>query len=299
MTSARRLSLTLVALAAMVALPGCGSMPANNAALEGARSDYRAAQDNPQTRELAAGELKQAGEALGKADAAWLRRDSLGEVDHLAYLAKQRVAVAQQAGAQKAAEQGAVQATADRDKLRLTARTNEADAAQRSAAQAQQQAEQSQRQAAASQRQAADAQAMASQLEARIAEMNAKKTERGLVITIGDVLFDTNRAELKAGGLRSMEKLVGFLAQYPLRKALVEGYTDSVGGDGSNQALSGRRADAVRAALVGMGVGTERVATRGMGEAYPVASNDSAAGRQLNRRVEIVLSDDSGAIVPR
>ena len=127
-------------------------------------------------------------------------------------------------------------------------------------------------------------------------DMNAKKTDRGMVVTVGDVLFDTNQSQLKPGGLRNMEKVVGFLKQYPMRKVLIEGFTDSSGSDSLNQQLSDRRADAVRSALVDSGVSGERIRTQGLGEAYPVASNDSAGGRQMNRRVEIVLSDDSGQI---
>ena len=120
-----------------------------------------------------------------------------------------------------------------------------------------------------------------------------------MVITMGDVLFDTGRAELSGGGMRNVEKLGGFLKTYPQRKVMIEGFTDSVGGDAQNQTLSARRADAVRAALQGLGVGSERLATRGYGESFPVAANDSASGRQLNRRVEIVLSDEAGVIAPR
>src|SRR5450756_2479229 len=84
-------------------------------------------------------------------------------------------------------------------------------------------------------------------------ELNAKKTERGLVITLGDVLFSTNKAHLKSGGIRNVQKLADFLNQYPQRKVLVEGYTDSTGSDSLNQALSERRANAVRTALVDAG----------------------------------------------
>jgi outer membrane protein OmpA-like peptidoglycan-associated protein len=190
-------------------------------------------------------------------------------------------------------------ADAQRVKLRLASPTSEADTAQRSAQNAQRQAETSRQQADASQQQAADAQERSVQLEAQMKDMNAKKTDRGMVVTVGDVLFDTNQSQLKPGGLRNMDKVVGFLKQYPMRKVLIEGFTDSSGSDSANQQLSDRRADAVRSALVDSGVSGERIRTQGLGEAYPVASNDNAGGRQMNRRVEIVLSDDSGQIVPR
>lgn len=310
MNISRSLPMTVIALAIMA---GCSTTPTPNARLDEARSSYRMAQEDPQTRDMAGAEMRQAGDALNKANDAWTRKESPAEVDHLAYLAKQKVLVAQETARQKTAELAVTQADAERDKLRLEARTNEADAALRSAAASQRQSEASQRQAANAQRQAAtsqsqvdaarqqaeDAQARSSQLETQLRDLNAKKTDRGLVITLGDVLFDTNQAQLKSGSLRSVEKLGIFLKQYPQRRALVEGFTDSVGSEGTNQDLSARRADAVRAALVNLGVSGDRIATQGYGEAYPVAGNDSAGGRQMNRRVEIVLSAEDGSIAPR
>lgn len=303
MNSPRFFPLTLIALAVVA---GCSTTPAPNARLDEARSNYRVAQDNPQTRDMAGAEMRQASDALNKANDAWTRKESPAEVDHLAYLTKQKVLIAQEAARQKTAELAVTQADAARDKLRLEARTNEADTAQRSAAASQQQSEASQRQAASAQRQAEaakqqanDAQARSSQLEVQLRDLNAKKTDRGLVVTLGDVLFDTNQAQLKSGGMRSVQKLSTFLTQYPERRALVEGFTDNTGSEGLNQDLSGRRAAAVRAALVSLGVSGDRIATHGYGEAYPVAGNDSAGGRQMNRRVEIVLSADDGSIAPR
>lgn len=310
MNISRSLPMTVIALAIMA---GCSTTPTPNARLDEARTSYRMAQEDPQTRDMAGAEMRQAGDALNKANDAWTRKESPAEVDHLAYLAKQKVLVAQETARQKTAELAVTQADAERDKLRLEARTNEADAALRSAAASQRQSEASQRQAANAQRQAAtsqsqadaarqqaeDAQARSSQLETQLRDLNAKKTDRGLVITLGDVLFDTNQAQLKSGSLRSVEKLGIFLKQYPQRRALVEGFTDSVGSEGTNQDLSARRADAVRAALVNLGVSGDRIATQGYGEAYPVAGNDSAGGRQMNRRVEIVLSAEDGSIAPR
>ncbi len=311
------LSLTLVAIAV---LAGCSSTPPNNAMLDEARSSYRSAQDDAATRNLAGAELKQAADALALADAAANRRDSSSDINHLAYLAKQRVAVAQEIASRKTSELAVAEATVARDQVRLEARTRQADTAQmkaesaqrqgteaqrqaelaqRQAQASQQQAQVSQQQSAMSQQQARDAEMRAAQLEAQLKDLNAKKTDRGMVITIGDVLFDTNRAELKPGALRNVEKLVSFLKQHPQRKAMVEGFTDSVGSDSSNRELSARRASAVRAALVDQGVGADRISTQGFGEQFPVASNDSQDGRQLNRRVEIVLSDDAGKIVPR
>jgi outer membrane protein OmpA-like peptidoglycan-associated protein len=119
------------------------------------------------------------------------------------------------------------------------------------------------------------------------------------VVTIGDVLFATDRAELTPNGMATVRKLADVMMQNPDRSVLVEGFTDSTGSTAHNQDLSERRAASVAQALTGLGVPRERVAMRGYGEAYPVASNDSASSRQMNRRVEIVLSNEGAPIPPR
>ena len=344
-----------LALIVAAVLTGCSSMPDRNSMLEQARADYGNAQANPQVVQLAAGELRQAGDSLDKANTASIKGEKAATVDHLAYVAKQHVAIAQETARQKNAELVVANSAAERDRVRLDARTREADAAQRNAEYSQRQAEASQRDAQASQRDARasqrqseasqrqaevsqrsseaaqlqseasqrqataerqaaadaqmsaqsarqatlDAEGRARHLEALLAEMAATKTERGMVITLGDVLFDTNQSQLRAGGMRNVEKLAAFVKQYPRRNLMIEGFTDSVGSDGRNQQLSDDRAGSVRTALLGMGVGSERMTSRGYGESYPVASNDTHAGRQQNRRVEIVVSEDGGTIAPR
>lgn len=281
------------------ALSGCSTTPPHNAMLEQAANEYRIAQGSSRTSELAPAEMAQATAALSMANEASIRSAPNDEVTHLAYLAKQRVAIAREVALQKQAEESVTNARSDRESMRLAARTNEADDAQRRAASAQQQAALSDQQAVASQNMAAETQARNVALEAQLRDMNAKQTSRGIVITIADVLFDTNEAALKASGWRQIDKLVNFLNQYPQRRVLIEGFTDSSGSAEHNQVLSSRRADAVRARLVDMGIAPSRVQIRGYGEADPVASNANAEGRQLNRRVEIVLSDDNGNITPR
>ena len=338
MKTTRLLPLTLIAAAV---LAGCSSLPANNSLLEEARADYSHAQANPKVTALAPGELSQAGTSLDRANSAWSKDESKTRVDHLAYVAKQQVAIARETADQKAAELAVTNAGAERDAVRLEARTREAEAAQRNAQYSQLQSEASQRQsdasrrsadqsrldseaaqrsAEASQRQAGaereaanvallnaqdaraqteEAQRRSLQLEAQLRDMEAKKTDRGMVVTLGDVLFDTNEAQLKSGGMRNVQKLADFFRQYPQRNVMIEGFTDSTGSDGHNQQLSDRRADSVRTALLGMGMDSQRITWRGYGESFPVAGNDTAAGRQMNRRVEVVVSDDNGKIAPR
>ncbi len=301
-----------LAFISMALLAGCGSIP-QNSTLDDARADYSNAQANPQITKLAPLELKEAGEALDRANAAQSKREDRNVVDNLAYLAKQKVAIAQETAQRKNAELAVTNAASERNNVLLQARTVEADQAKQQAAIAQQStdqktaelavanagAERAQQQAALAQASAEQDKASLAELQTQLNDLHAKKTSRGMVITLGDVLFDTNKAQLKSGGMRNVQKLADFLKRYQHRKVLIEGFTDSTGSNSRNQVLSEQRANAVRTALIDMGTGSDRISTRGYGESYPIASNNNAAGRQLNRRVEIVLSDENGNIAPR
>ena len=289
--------MTLIAVAV---LSGCAtSAPPQNPSLTAAHSSYDSARSNPEVTTLAALELKEAGDTLSKADEAFSKGQGTATVDHLAYIANQQVGIAQETAKRKTAELAVTNAGAKRTEVRLEARTAEADAAKRQAAISQETVDQQAAELAAASANAERDQALIAQQEAQLRELDAKKTARGMVITLGDVLFRTNKAQLKSGGMHNVQKLAAFLNQYPQHKVLVEGHTDSTGSDSYNLELSDRRANAVRAALIDKGVSSDRVATRGYGEAYPVAGNDTAAGRQLNRRVEIIISDSKGNIAPR
>lgn len=293
-------------LASAVMLAACSTVPTTTSSLDMARSDFIAANNNPQVSTYAPLEFKLASDALDQANAAAAKRESLDTIDRLAYIAKQKIATAQQVASQKAAEADIANSGRQRDRLRLEARTAEADRAKMDADRAKMDAQSAQAQAEAAQRsamnaeaQTREAQARTAQLEAQMADLQAKKTERGMIITIGDVLFATNQATLTPDGMNTVRKLADVLNQNPNRTVLVEGFTDSTGTAAHNQELSERRAASVAAALTGLGIARERVAMRGYGPAYPVAGNDSASNRQLNRRVEIVLSNEGAAIPPR
>ena len=292
----RYLPMTLIAVAI---LSGCSSVPKKNTSLEEAHSSYNSARNNPQVTNLAPLELKEAGDTLDQADQAMSKGQGDAQVNQLAYIASQQVAIAEETAKRKTAELAVTQASARRGEVRLEARTAEADAANQQAAIAQETAAQQTAALAAAGASAERDQALIAQQEQQLKELNAKKTARGMVITLGDVLFSTNKAELASGGTRNVQKLADFLKQFMQRKVMIEGYTDSTGSNDYNQMLSVRRADAVRTALIDMGISSDRINTRGYGEDFPVASNKTAAGRQQNRRVEIILSDDSGNIAPR
>lgn len=305
--------LTPILLAVAVLVGACSSTPKTTSLLDQTRSDYRMAQSNPNVATYAPLEMKQAGDALAQANAAAKDNDSAEKIDKLAYLARQKIALTQEVAKQKSAEAEVASAGKVRNQILLDQRTNEANiaknnaeksrvaaqVAQGDAAEAQRKTQAAQEEAAAAQRKTQEAQARATQLEAQLAELAAKKTERGIVITLGDVLFGTDLARLNPQGMLTAQKLASVLQQNPQRRVLIEGFTDSTGAAAHNQELSERRAGAVQRALQEMGVAPERVAMRGYGEAHPVAANDTPANRQLNRRVEIVLSDDSGKVVAR
>jgi len=132
------------------------------------------------------------------------------------------------------------------------------------------------------------------ELQRQLEILQARPTDRGLVLTLGDTLFATGKSELKSGATVNLDRLTAFMNEYPQRTAAIEGYTDSMGSEEMNQSLSQRRADAVKGYLVGQGVSSARLSTSGRGESSPVADNESAAGRQQNRRVEIVISPVAG-----
>lgn len=303
------LALTATALVSLI-LGACATTPKQNDALEQARSAVTAAERNPRVAGEARTDLTTAQQALSRGEAMLEAGKPVADVDHQAYLAEAFARAAQKGAELSVTEQAIADANNRRNAVLLGAREQDAaratDLAQRKTAEAavaQADALNSARDNEAAQRRSLElaqqndlAQQRARELESALADLKATKTERGLVITLGDVLFATGRADLKSGSLRSLDKLSAFLRQYPTRNVRVEGFTDSVGTDDYNQDLSERRAGAVRDALTGMGVAQTRVQVRGYGKGSPVAGNDSATGRQQNRRVEVIILDDEAHV---
>jgi outer membrane protein OmpA-like peptidoglycan-associated protein len=287
------------ALIAIALLAGCNTVRTNSA-LANAHSNYNNASANAEVTNLAALELKEANDSLYKADSALSDGDDTALVNHLAYLANQRVSIAEETAKRKSAELAVANATTERNRVRLDARTAEADAAKEQVSSMQKAADQQNKELEAASANSASDQALIAKQALELKSLNARQTKRGLVITLGDVLFGINKAQLKSGGTRNVKKLADFLKEYPQHKVLIEGYTDSTGSDSLNQDLSERRAEAVRRALVDdAGISSNRVSTRGYGKEFPVASNDTATSRQLNRRVEVIISDEKGNFAPR
>ena len=285
----------------IVTLQACTSVPVENTQLIAVQMELKYAQATPEVSTMAGAEIRDAAATLDQARAAWAMQEKPSKVNHLAYLASKKIAIAQTMANQRLAENAINEAQGNRQKTLLAARTLDAENAlriaqssQQIAAVATQQAKAAQGEIALARQDAESSEANADQLRARLSEMDARQTDRGMVVTIGDLLFDNNSAVLRPGAGQSVQRLGAFLKAYPMRNALIEGYTDSVGSTESNQGLSDRRAAAVKRALVATGVMSERMIMRGYGEAYPVGNNQSAEGRLSNRRVEVILSDDTG-----
>ena len=211
-----------------------------NVNLENAKTNFSALQTNPEATKVAALETKDASEWLDKAEKAYLNKEDDAKVDQLAYLTNQRVEVAKQTIALRTAENNLKNSGSARAQALLDAR------------------------------------------DAQIKELrglNAKQTERGTLVTFGDVLFQFGKSDLQPNSRNNISTLANYLIQNPDRKVIVEGYTDSVGSAAFNQTLSARRATAVRTALVKAGVEPTRIVAQGYGKEYPVASNATDSGQ--------------------
>jgi outer membrane protein OmpA-like peptidoglycan-associated protein len=277
-------ALSLIALAA-AAISGCATTgPVAEQSLQNAHAAYQVAQTDPHVRKFAPGELAQASEALARAGQ--LQKEGRGDevVAHQSYLATQAANTARELGLARAGQAELANADAERNKILLDARTREAE-------QARAQAESVRAaQAQAAQNRDADI----AKLQAELESVKAQRTSRGWVVTLpSNVLFDTAEATLKPGARQSLNDIARVMREHPEATVTVEGYTDNQGSFGFNRMLSEQRAMAVKQALMQSGVDASRITARGYGEGYPVASNENAAGRQLNRRVQIVVAPPS------
>jgi len=281
----------LTGIGLTLALGACVTVPEQNPALESARVAVQTAEMDPNVNKYAPLDLDRAKKDLGAAEQA-ARDHREADVTQAAYLAAQNARIAQAHGAAKAEDARVAAGQTERDRILLASRTREAENAKAAAAS-------SAAVAAVALNQRDQANEETARVQAELDAMKATPTSRGLVLTLGDVMFDTGRAELKSGASRKMDQVAQFLTEHPDRRVQIDGFTDSVGSDSYNEELSQRRADAVKAALISRGVDPGRIGAAGYGKAYPVASNNDSGGRQLNRRVEVVIGRDGSAIAPR
>ncbi len=284
----------LAGLGALLLAGACATAPQVSAPLDQARATYRMAATDPQVQLRAPVELAMAERSLARAERLWRENEPAESVAHHAYLAEQRSRIALKTAEYRIAEAAVATSREQRTRVLLEAR-------EREAAQAKARAEDAERRARelaltrdvqnAEARQGAELGAEVSRLQAEVEELKAQQTERGWVLTLkNDLLFDTGSATLKPGAQRAIDNLAQFMRRHPGRDIEIEGFTDSAGSEETNRRLSSGRAAAVKRALVARGIAGERIDARGYGPAFPVASNDTPVGRQLNRRVEIVIN---------
>ena len=293
----------------------CATVPASPEGAAAVRDKLTALQNDPNLADRAKVEIRDAETAVRLAEQPVSAAEApLGA--HRVYMADRQVEIARAKATTRYAEDQRARFAEERDAARLAARTREADAARYDADRATAQADRARADTARARADAeraradtataneaadaarlaeaessADAARQAADLQRQIDALQAEVTDRGLVLTLGDVLFATGSAELQSGASNRLNKLVSFLNEYPERLVLIEGHTDSVGSSEYNQGLSQRRSESVKHYLTQQGIATQRLSTSGMGEDQPIASNDSATGRLQNRRVEIIIEN--------
>ena len=279
-------------------IAGCGPSQKEMMAkdqMDRAKKAYAEAKANPNVEAYAPMELQEAGKAFQEAEKAKETEDIL----QLGYIAERKTQYAVTIADGKVAERDIDKLNVEKAEMNARKQTLEAEQARKAAAaetekaaMAGRQAEQAKSAAEMEAAKAAKAKAESDQLMKELASLKAQQTERGIVLTIGDVLFATGKADLSPDANQSVAKLAEFLKKSPNRNVLIEGHTDSVGKDDSNLALSQKRADSVKARLVGDGIAPARITTVGYGKKFPVASNDTKAGKAQNRRVDVVILNE-------
>ncbi|MEX0680508.1 MAG: OmpA family protein [Balneolales bacterium] len=311
----------------LILMVGCGGPPAQNPLLTSATDEYKAAEQDEMVVRFAPVALKEAEETLEISRELWTAKADKSSVDHYAYLAKQRTFIARETALLNAANSEISRGEVERQQVLLEVRQSEADQSEArarrslleaqseralavearqsaeqsrlSAEEAHQNAEQSNRDAIEAGRRTEEASQRADLLARRVNELEARPTDRGLVLTLGDVLFEFGKATMRSEGMTSMNDLSNFLLQYPERNVLIEGFTDNIGSESYNMELSRNRANSVKSDLVNRGIDESRIRIRGYGIQYPSASNATEDGRQKNRRVEVIISDQLGNISDR
>jgi len=241
---------TILGSAATLVVAGCGRPPSDS--LARARAAYQEAEQTPDVRSQASVALHEAGQSLQQAQQAYDKGKDIEDVNALAYVAERKAEVAREQAREKVAEHELQQLSEQKPVV------------------------------------------VAPQVQQRTVVVNpppqrGQQTTRGTVIPIPGTLFETGRAELKPGAMRELASVADTLRREPDRMVVIEGHTDNAGSAETNERLSQERADAVREYLIAQGINGDRIQARGLGSSFPVASNTTAAGRQQNRRVDVII----------
>ncbi len=261
----KRIPRFLVGVAVAAALSACSSTPKTIEQLETARAVVPQVESSPRAG-AAAQNISEARKALQKANELAEKRGKVDEIRYYAMIANTNAEIANEKILEAQARDEIAKAEVERQQVILQARAREAEAERM----------------------------RAESLEQELRDLKAQKTDRGLVLTLGDVLFNTGQASLNPGAYSTIDRLAAALKEDPARKVLIEGYTDSTGSEELNLQLSEARAQSVQAALMQRGVAADQITAVGKGESNPVASNETASGRQQNRRVVMIFSEAPG-----
>ncbi|CAM3754950.1 OmpA family protein [Rheinheimera salexigens] len=282
MSSLKHFNKTLLSLSLIsIFVTGCAAPAKAPEEAANVRLQLTQLQGEPQLAMQAPLEIQEAEQAVIAAEKP--EKDPL-LADHKIIMAERKITMAKTLAQTRLLEMQRDELSQQRDEVRLNARTREVATARADANAARSQAQQARMQAEA-------AQAKAEELRMQIEELNARPTDRGLVVTLGDVLFNTGKANLKNASSSHLDKLAVFLNTYPNRTAQIEGHTDNVGSDASNMLLAQNRAETVKSYLMAQGIMGSRLEAVAKGETSPIATNETAEGRQQNRRVEVIIDD--------
>lgn len=300
-----RLQRVILSTTIAIVMVACASAPAKFTGADPVRARLNQLESNQQLAQHAPIAMKEARDAVQRAEQS--SKDQ-AVAEHLIFMAERKVDIAEAESEQHYLESRRNELLAQRDSMQLQARTEESRQATSEANQAKQQAMEAQRQAGEAQADAQLAQQQmnkaeldavkareeVAEMERQLEELNARNDERGTVITLGDVLFDFNKADINPAALSHLAKLATFLNSHEDRNAVIEGHTDNVGTDQVNLQLSQRRADAIKQYLQSQGVDGDRLDAVGKGSEFPVTENSTAQQRQQNRRVEVIINDTAG-----
>lgn len=272
-------------IAVAILLSGCATTSEYAQRADNLENELASMKSNSEVEQYAAVAVDEAEDSLAKV------RDLIDEnaddelISHQLYLAERKIDIAEEVAVMNKSQELVADAELREKEMLLGIRTEQAQNAQAAAEAMRLQAEQMS--------------SRASELEREIEDLKTKETDRGLVLVPGNILFEFDSANIKPGSERTIQKVAQFLIEYPDRQIKIEGFTDSVGDEGYNQQLSQRRAEAVKQALVNAGVPSDRINAEGLGEEFPVASNETTAGRLENRRVEIIVSTNGESVAQR
>jgi len=270
----KSLSKRILVVSGFFLLFGCAAQLTAPDGAVTARSKLTELQSNAELANLAPVEIKEAEAAVAAAE---VPRKETAYATHLVLIANNKVDIARARAQSRLYEDQRQALSQESETARLDARTLEADNARADAIVA---------------RDETDAAMQENEdLQQQIEALNARETDRGLVITLGDLLFATGKSDLTGGAAPNLNKLANFLNDYPDRTVFIEGHTDNVGSESMNYQLSQRRADSVKTYLVRQGIAPDRLSTAGLGESSPLTGNNTATERQQNRRVEVIISN--------